>query len=293
MKLLSLMLALFCSVFCNAQIQKINIGEFELEYEKTGTGENVILLEAGMTRDLKDWDNVITELAKTAQVIRYSRAGNGNSSATEQHFSAEQYATHTKRLLDALKINKPVIHLSHSYGGILARAFAAKYPDSVKALLLIDPASEHDLDIMRAINLSKATEEIKWLKNQGAKNGMANEYIDYWTKRPMPDYPAIGDIPVTLIATVKKWQEPPILLMTDLGRSKMAEQHKNWAESFPQGKAVFTENSYHFIQIDEPELIIREVEMLLARLPTTDFNVDKNAVHNSATAPSLLNNESR
>ena len=178
MKLLSLMLALFCSVFCNAQIQKINIGEFKLEYEKTGTGENVILLEAGMTRDLKDWGNVITELAKTAQVIRYSRAGNGNSSATEQHFSAEQYATHTKRLLDALKINKPVIHLSHSYGGILARAFAAKYPNSVKALLLIDPASEHDLDIMRAINLSKATEEIKWLKSQGAKNGMANEYID-------------------------------------------------------------------------------------------------------------------
>lgn len=293
MKLLSLMLALFCSVFCNAQIQKINIGEFKLEYEKTGTGENVILLEAGMTRDLKDWGNVITELTKTAQVIRYSRAGNGNSSATEQHFSAEQYATHTKRLLDALKINKPVIHLSHSYGGILARAFAAKYPNSVKALLLIDPASEHDLDIMRAINLSKATEEIKWLKSQGAKNGMANEYIDYWTKRPMPDYPAIGDIPVTLIATVKKWQEPPILLMTDLGRSKMTEQHKNWAESFPKGKAVFTENSYHFIQIDEPELIIPEVEMLLARLPKTDFNVDKSAAHNSATTPSLLNIESR
>lgn len=119
---------------------------------------------------------------------------------------------------------------------------------------------------MRAIDLSKAIEEIKWLKNIGVKDGMANEYLDYWTKRPMPNYAEIGDIPLTLIATVKKWPEPPILLMTDVGRVKMAEQHKAWAQSFPQGKAVFTDKSYHFIQIDEPELVITEVAKLIARL---------------------------
>lgn len=82
----------------------------------------------------------------------------------------------------------------------------------------------------------------------------------------MPNYAEIGDIPLTLIATVKKWPEPPILLMTDVGRVKMAEQHKAWAQSFPQGKAVFTDKSYHFIQIDEPELVITEVAKLIARL---------------------------
>lgn len=59
---------------------------------------------------------------------------------------------------------KAVIHVSHSYVGIIARAFAAKYPGTVSAMLLVDPASEHDLDIMRSIDLEKAVEEVMMLK---------------------------------------------------------------------------------------------------------------------------------
>lgn len=69
----------------------------------------------------------------------------------------------------------------------------------------------------------------------------------------MPSYEEIGDIPVVLIAKIKKWQKPPILLMTDKGRELMGEYHQDWAQSFPRGKAILTENSYHFIQKEEPE----------------------------------------
>lgn len=269
MKFLFVLSVLSILVFplpCFAQVQTVSIGDFDIEFEISGSGENTVLFEAGMTRDLTDWGTVFSELAKIAKVIRYSRVGNGNSSKTKQHFSAEQYADHTKKLLETLHITQAVIHVSHSYGGIIARTFAAQYPENVKALMLIDPASEHDLDIMRAIDLTKAIAEIKWLKNIGVKDGMANEYLDYWTKRPMPNYSKIGDKPLTLIASVKKWPEPPILLMTDLGRIKMGEQHKAWAESFPQGKAILTENSYHYIQKEEPDLVISELKKLIARL---------------------------
>jgi len=265
LSVLSILPILVFSLPCFSQAQKINIGDFDIEVEVLGSGENTVLFEAGMTRDLNDWDAVFYKVAKIAQVIRYSRVGNGNSSKTTQHFSAEQYARHTKKLLETLHITQPIIHVSHSYGGIIARTFAAQYPKKVKALMLIDPASEHDLDIMRAIDLTKAIAEIKWLKNRGVKDGMANEYLDYWTKRPMPNFSKIGDKPLTLIASVKKWDKPPILLMTDLGRVKMGEQHKAWAESFPQGKAILTENSYHYIQNEEPDLVINELKKLLAR----------------------------
>ena len=151
MKSLAITLLLF-SLSCFAQVQTINIGDFNIEYEMTGSGKHIVLLEAGMTRDLSDWDIIISDLAKMARVIRYSRVGNGNSSETTQQFSAEQYANHTKSLLDILKVNEPVIHISHSYGGMLARMFAAQYPNSVNALLFIDPSTEHDLDIVKKID---------------------------------------------------------------------------------------------------------------------------------------------
>jgi pimeloyl-ACP methyl ester carboxylesterase len=265
MKFLTL-ISLLLSFSSLAQVQKINIGDFDIEYELSGSGKYIVLLEAGMTRDLSDWDTIIPDMSKMARVIRYSRAGNGNSSKTTQQFSAEQYANHTKSLLNALNINEPVIHVSHSYGGMLARAFAGQYSDSVSALLLIDPSTEHDLDIVKKLDLARAIKETKWMKNIGLKDGMANEYLDYWAKRPMPNFVEIGDKPLTIIASIKKFENPVVLQITDLGRKKMAEAHKAWAASFPQGKTVLTESSSHYIQKEEPELVLKELAELIAKL---------------------------
>jgi len=90
-----------------------------------------------------------------AKVIRYSHVGNGNSTHTGQFFSAEQGAEHTKKLLDALYIKQPIIHVSHSYAGIIARAFPFNYPEAIKSLLLIESSSKTELDIMRETNLKK------------------------------------------------------------------------------------------------------------------------------------------
>ena len=50
------------------------------------------------------------------------------------------------------------------------------------------------------------------------KNGMSNQYLDFWAKRPLPDYPQIADIPVTVIASVKKYKKPSVLFFTDKAR---------------------------------------------------------------------------
>lgn len=262
-----LILTLLLSSFsCLAQFRTANIENFDIEYEMSGSGKYIILLEAGMNRDLSDWDSIVPDISKMARVIRYSRVGNGNSTKTTQQFSAEQYAKHTKELLDALNINEPIIHISHSYGGMLARAFAGQYPDSVSALLLIDPSTEHDLDIVKKIDLQRAIKETKWMKSIGLKYGMVNEYLDYWAKRPMPNFNEIGDKPLTVIASIKKIDNPAVLQISDLGREKMGEAHKKWALTFPQGKAVLTEKSNHFIQKEEPELVLKELVELMSKL---------------------------
>ena len=44
---------------------------------------------------------------------------------------------------------------------------------------------------MRKIDLVKAEKEIAQVKLDDLKNGMSNQYLDFWAKRPLPDYPQI------------------------------------------------------------------------------------------------------
>ncbi|MDP5135558.1 alpha/beta hydrolase [Rheinheimera baltica] len=252
-----------------SQSQFINVNEFELEYEIAGNGKHTVLLEAGASSAMTDWDPVFSQIAEQATVIRYSRVGNGNSTQVKRHFTSRDYADYASELLDKLQVAKPVILVAHSYGGSIARDFAAAYPDKVKALLMLDPSSEHDVDVLRAIDLEQGNKEIAAIKLDDMKNGMSNNYLDFWSKRPLPDYPKIKDMPVTVIASVKKTENPANLFFTDQGRKLWGEHWHNWAADFPQGRAVLTDKSGHFVQFDEPNLVLTELQRLITKLNKT------------------------
>lgn len=248
-----------------SQVQMIQVKGHNVEYEIKGQGKHIVLLEAGGSAGMADWQPVYDELVKTAKVIRYSRIGNGNSSQLKKNYSSEEYAQEAKLLLQALNITDPVIYVAHSYGAYIARVFAAQYPKQVSALMLIEPASEHDVDIMRQIDLLEAEKQIAQIKLADMKNGLSNQYLDFWAKRPLPDYPQIPDIPVTVIASIKKYENPTVLFFTDRGRELWGKLHHDWASAFPQGKAVLTDKSYHYPQSDEPDMVVAEFNELLER----------------------------
>ena len=266
MKLIAILASLFFSVTALAAADFIKVGDFTIEYQVAGKGPHTIFLEAGASSPLTDWDPVFDELAEHAKVIRYSRVGNGNSTQIRRHFTSADYAGYAKELLDALNIKMPVFYIAHSYGGSVAREFAVLYPNRLKALMLVDASSEHDVDILRAIDLVQGNREIAEIKLDDMANGMSNTYLDFWSKRPLPDYPEIKDMPVTVLVSVKRHENPANLFFSDKGRELWGEHWLAWAKAFPQGKAVLTDKSGHFIQFDEPGLVIAEALSLLAKL---------------------------
>ncbi|PYE35129.1 pimeloyl-ACP methyl ester carboxylesterase [Idiomarina fontislapidosi] len=266
MKLVGLCFGLIFSVAALASPDFVKVKGYDLEYEVAGKGSEVILLEAGGGSGMSDWDPVFKKMSEHAKVIRYSRVGNGHSTAIKQHFTSRDYADHASILLTELGVQQPVIFIAHSYGGSVARDFAAAYPEQIKALMMLDPSSEHDVDILRAIDLEKGNQEIAEIKLADMKEGMSNQYLDFWSKRPLPDYPEIKDMPVTVIASVRTMENPPNLFFTDQGRKMWGELWQAWANAFPQGKSVLTEKSGHFVQFDEPELVMSELLALMQRL---------------------------
>ncbi|MGI2171468.1 alpha/beta fold hydrolase [Shewanella sp. MF05960] len=262
---LLLLLSLFAfNVF--AEISFIKVNGYNVEYEVKGKGQHIVFLEAGGSAGLSDWDSIFEHLAKETKVIRYSRIGNGHSDNIKKNYSSEQYAQEAFLLLSALNIEQPVVYVAHSYGAYIARRFSALYPDKVSALMLVEPASEHDVDIMRKIDLKLAEKQIAQVKLDDLANGMSNQYLDFWSKRPLPDYPQIADIPVTVIASTKKFNQPHLLLFTDQARDMWGQLHSDWAHAFPQGKVVLTDKSYHYPQNDEPDMVVAEIAELLSRI---------------------------
>ncbi|MGI5308580.1 alpha/beta fold hydrolase [Rheinheimera sp. WS51] len=262
----SLLIAITLSFSLSAQPNLLSVNEFELEYEVSGQGKHTVLLEAGGGAGMSDWDSVFNQIAEHATVIRYSRVGNGKSTAIKRHFTSNDYANYASELLVKLNVKQPVILVAHSYGGSVAREFAAAYPKQIKALLMLDPSSEHDVDILRAIDLEKGNQEIAQIKLDDMAEGMSNQYLDFWSKRPLPDYPQIKDMPVTVIASVRKTINPANLFFTDQGRNMWGELWQSWTGAFPQGKTVLTAKSGHFIQVDEPELVVNELLALIQKL---------------------------
>lgn len=271
MKFVIVMLLMFSTTVYSADTNFVQVGEFKLEYEIAGAGPDIVLLEAGASGGMADWQPVFLSLSQQAKVIRYSRVGDGKSSQIKRHFTSMDYANFAAELLEQLAITDPIIYMAHSYGGSIARDFAAAHPSKVKALLLLDPSSEHDVDILRAINLEQGNKEIAQIKLDDMAQGMSNNYLDFWSKRPLPDYPQIKDMPVTVIASVKKIEKPANLFFTDRGRAMWGELWQKWALAFPQGRAVLTDKSGHFVQFDEPELVVTELELLLQKLRANEL----------------------
>ncbi|WP_285162838.1 alpha/beta fold hydrolase [Shewanella goraebulensis] len=261
-----LFLVLLVAFSAEAEINLVKVKGYDVEYEIKGSGKRIVFLEAGGSAGLSDWNPVFETLAQKTKVIRYSRIGNGGSEKIKKNYTSEEYAEEASLLLDVLEIDQPVVYVAHSYGAYIARRFASTYPEKVSALMLIEPASEHDVDIMRKIDLELAEKEIAQVKLDDLANGMSNNYLDFWSKRPLPDYPQIPDIPVTVIVSTKKFAAPPILFFTDKARDMWGQLHSDWVNTFPQGKAVLTNKSYHYPQNDEPEMVVAEVAELLSRI---------------------------
>ncbi len=99
-----LLLTLSLLFAANVKAAFVKVGEFELQYEIAGSGKQIVVLEAGGSAGLDDWNSVFSSIAEQTKVIRYSRVGNGNSTAIKRHFTSMDYAQHLSEFLLALDI---------------------------------------------------------------------------------------------------------------------------------------------------------------------------------------------
>lgn len=109
---------------------------------RSGSGAPPVVFLAGAGAVGLDYLNVHNLVAELTTSVIYDRAGNGWSDGVALPRSSRQVTDELDELLRVTDVPGPYVLVGHSLGGLYARHFAARFPDRVAGLVLLDPAHE-------------------------------------------------------------------------------------------------------------------------------------------------------
>jgi pimeloyl-ACP methyl ester carboxylesterase len=129
---------------CNPPGRLVDVGGFRLHLFCTGSPSSspTVVLLHGLGDSSLDWGLVQLEIARFARVCSYDRAGAGWSDPGPSPRGPLTVAKESHSLLLDAKVTGPYVLVAHSWGGLIARVYAAEYPREVAGMVLVDPTHE-------------------------------------------------------------------------------------------------------------------------------------------------------
>jgi pimeloyl-ACP methyl ester carboxylesterase len=115
-----------------------DLGGFCVHLDLRGAGAPAVILDSAFAGTSLSWFAIQPRIASFAQVVSYDRAGFGWSEPSPSPRRVDHFAAELRRLLLAAGIAPPYVLVGHSYGGWIARVYAASHPDEVAGMVLVD-----------------------------------------------------------------------------------------------------------------------------------------------------------
>ncbi|GAA3612214.1 alpha/beta fold hydrolase [Microlunatus ginsengisoli] len=116
----------------------VDVGGHRLHLHCTGSGSPAVVLEPGLGGSSADLRWIAPVVARDTTVCVYDRAGRGWSDPPDGPQDADQIAADLHTLLAAAGVAGPFVLAGHSFGGLYVLDFAARFPEQVAGLVLLD-----------------------------------------------------------------------------------------------------------------------------------------------------------
>jgi pimeloyl-ACP methyl ester carboxylesterase len=124
--------------------QLVDVGPYRLHLECTGSRGPTVVLEPGAGLSAASMGLIAPAVARDTRVCVYDRAGRGWSEPAASPPDGDQIATDLHRLLARAHVPGPYVLAGHSFGGLYVRTYAAKFPEEVAGLVLVDSTAAND-----------------------------------------------------------------------------------------------------------------------------------------------------
>jgi pimeloyl-ACP methyl ester carboxylesterase len=254
-----------------------------------GRGRPTVVLEAGISDAFAVWARVQPSLAETTRVCSYDRAGIGYSDPGPPPRTSLTIARELHALLDAAGEPAPYVLVGHSFGGLNVRAFAAEHPSEVAGLVLVDASHEEQVQRFPAEVREQTDLALRQVKELAAKaaRGEPTPPIVSYVPRAVATRPTWY---ATLAEELQAWEGSaaelrsrdrslgvPLVVVSagrpaPLGRSRETrrearrlwnEMQEELARLSPSGIRMIANRSGHYVQRQEPAVVIDAVRRVL------------------------------
>ncbi|MEA3063086.1 MAG: hypothetical protein QOJ94_2867 [Sphingomonadales bacterium] len=254
-----------------------------------------VVVEQGAGEPSILWRPIQRRAAEFCHFCLYDRAGYGWSPPAPAPQPLDDRAADLRRALAAAGIGPPYVMVAHSYGGLVALAFARLYPEDMAGLLMVDAIDEGVAahPDYRAF-VGKGRWFVRILRGAAAVGMLrlaarlfSNDAQDSPEERmagaemvrpgffaairgdlrnivavdPGAKPESLGDLPLTVITHGKPFPGP----FAALERLWRPEQDRI-ARLSTRGRLVVAAESNHMIASDEPDLVLAELDRLVEQV---------------------------
>src|SRR5215472_4353948 len=121
-------------------VSRICCNRVDLAYEDSGGVHPTVLFSHGLLYSRRMWDRQVADLRTGFRCIGYDHRGQGESETTATGLDMDTLALDAAALVESLGIG-PVHFVGHSMGGFVGMRLAARRPELVRSLVLIDTSA--------------------------------------------------------------------------------------------------------------------------------------------------------
>lgn len=250
------------------------VDDYHLAYVCSGTGSPSIFLETPSGRTAEEsFSLIFDDIASTNRVCRFDRLGLGDSDPVPPGLNqtVRDYADELRQLIQMISPDEDIVLVGYSFGGLVARYYAAYHPSHVRGLLLIDAAHEDWIREMKQ-QMSPAN----WDKMQGILDWfLENRGHNYWDSQfEMDSAPPLDDsLPIRIISRGKDFQRIRLAEISEEGFRIYNDLHNKYQEAqeslSKKTTRVIAADSEHYIPESEPQLVVSELRLLLSQIAAT------------------------
>ena len=281
----------------DADSRFMQVDSLKVHYKMMGAGEPTILLMHGFAASVFTWREVMPAFAKMGTVVAYDRPAFGLTSRPmpgewqgDNPYSSEVQARLAVEVMDRVGGQRAVL-VGNSAGGAVAALTALRYPERVRALVLVDAAiysggggppwltwvqGTPQADRLGPLLVRQIT---SWGKDFGrsAWHDPSRFTEEIWAGYTVPlradnwdralwELTRAGRGP-DLAAQLSQLRVPTLVITGDDDRIVPTQQSIRLAGEIPGAKLVVIPECGHIPQEERPEAFVWAVSDFLAELP--------------------------
>jgi pimeloyl-ACP methyl ester carboxylesterase len=243
---------------------RFDIGARKLFLRCSGSGSPTVVFSGGVS---EDWAPLQNRVARFTRACSYDPANGlwGQSDPAPTPRTAKDIVGDLHALLRAARVPAPYVLAGHSDGGLFAQYYAARHPEQVKGLVLIDAVSSqyHPRRIALYKKLLPPKQFEQWLRLARA---LPPAIVD-----PTQHDMQTSEAQVRAALAAHPLRPMPLFVLThghpdDPAARFIGPDERLWrnlqdelAALTPHSKHLIARHSGHDIQEDQPQLVLRAI----------------------------------